>query len=68
MSRNKVFWAAQARREMNLDLQTETMVDIRINETLQTGLLGRRCFQLRQPTLRHLPGVPFIVNFRINET
>ena len=48
MSRNKVFWAAQARREMNLDLQTETMVDIRINETLQTGLLlGRRCFQLR---------------------
>ena len=41
MSRNKVFWAAQARRDMNLDLQTETMVDLRVSETLQTGAVRK---------------------------
>ena len=41
MSRNKVF-----RRDMNLDLQTETMVDLRINETFQTGAVGNRTYRV----------------------
>ena len=41
MSRNKVFWAAQARQDMTLDLQTETIVDFRISGTLQTGAVRK---------------------------